>query len=528
MKLHKKAVASGKIDWLEIRDKHGNLKVRLEDVPNVLLNSGLTTGAGTGGYSNQWNAFANTDENWEDKGGTWNQSGNTITRATGSGVFPASVSRIGNELYWSSAGGNTGHRCHVLTRVSDTQITVSGLAKTITGGAIREFKVNGGAYWGSTLQSSTSAAAAAAVYDDVAGTVSTTVLVNFGSAVSGYTLGCLICSGACRVKLPSPITIDAEDQIQFSYTCVETVTGRSQVYELGAEATGLPQKYAITSIAGSGSNVDVTFTGATHFLAGDKLDLRNVRPALTNISSASSTSTTFTINTATAHGKSPGDSIVIEGASVAGYNGTHTVATGSGSILTITNAANPGAMGASGTLRLATPGTYFDDLGLATIASMVSSSVARITSAITGVAVDTTQTIGGDPGVTYKFRRISAGTWLFGSGQIYAFNEANQKAIADETGVGTLSATGGTIIISGSGGSAISAQNAAYTNDWTANAVVRANAGVGTSFTRLKQLYSNQVGWQLTFNTPFTKSEAQRFTITASKQIKRTLDISGL
>jgi hypothetical protein len=519
MNIEIKSKVSGKITWLEVRDKNGKLKTRVEDVPNIILNGGMNSGGFLTGPSGSHATYASTLESYEDLGGTWNQTGNTITRATGAGIFPSSPSHVGNELRWG-----TGERVHVTARASDTSITVSGPARSITGGTLRRYLVNGGAYFGSSIQTSSSVTLLSQVTDQTANTHVRTYRANYTSATSGYTLGSIILAGCARVKLPEPITIDVDDQLLYEYTVTETVSGRSQIYELGAESVGIPQKHSMLSIVGNGTNVDVTFSAATHFLAGDKLDLRGVVTKKVAISSASSTSTTLTINTATAHSLNPGDSVTIENASLAGYNGVFTVATTpTGTQLTITDAANPGAMGASGTARLTNPGGYFNTLGLATIASMVSSSVARITSAITGAAVEPVP-IGGDPGVTVKFVSQNANQELrlaFG-GVSHVFTEANANPIGDTTTTGIISSTN-TLW----GFDSLASTNAAFGNDWTWSGTLTKNAGAGTNGTRIKQFYTRAgtsgCAAQVTFNTPFDKTTAQRLRWGASKQVLRDL-----
>lgn len=519
MKIEIKSKVSGKITWLEVRDKNGKLKTRIQDVPNIILNGGMNSGGYLTGAGWPHGTYASTLESYEDLDGTWNQSGNTLTRATGTGTFPASPSHVGNELRWG-----TGERCHVTARASDTSITVSGPARSITGGTLRRFLVNGGSYFGSVIQTSSLVTLLSEVTNQTANTHVRTYRANYNSATSGYSLGSIILGGSARVKLPAPIAIDVDDQLLYEYTVTETVSGRSQIYELGAESVGIPQKHSMLSIVGNGTNVDVTFSAATHFLAGDKLDLRGVITKKVAISSASSTSTTFTINTATAHSLNPGDSVTIEGASLAGYNGVFTVATVvDADTFTITDAANPGAMGAAGTARLTNPGGYFNTLGLATIASMVSSSVARITSAITGAAVEP-MPIGGDPGVTVKFVSQTANKEMslaFG-GSSNVFTEANAKAIGDTTSVGTISSTSQLWAFD-----SLTSTVAAFGNDWTWSGQLTKNAGAGTNGTRIKQFYTraglNGCCPQVTFNTPFDKTTAQRLRWGASKQILRDL-----
>lgn len=515
MNLNIESRCSGKLSLQIIRK--GVVVKEYKDIPNLVFNSFFTgvynvVNAPTGGVS----TYASTDESYEDLPGTWSQSGNTVTRTTGAGTFPASPSQIGNLIQWA-----TGERCYVTARASDTSITVSGPARTITGQAIRRHTTNGTlTRFGSAIQNSASVTGSWS--DDLATGVRTfTKTFNFNSATSGYTLGSLIVSGASRIKLPTTFVIEAEDQIQGTYVFTHTHTNRDHTFNIGSESSGIPQKYTASTIVGNGTYVDVTFSAPTHFLAGDKLLLSSVIPKKFAIASASSDSTTMTINTTLAHGLSVSDVVVIEGASVAGYNGTFTVAsTPDTDTITITDAANPGAMGASGTIRLQTPGTYFDDLGLATIASMPSSSVARITSAITGPATEP-MLIGGDPGV--RFVHHGALNGYHSAQACLYFTEANVKAIIPVTQT-TLNSTA-----SGVAGSSLVVVDGSHANDFTSSYNWTWNAGTGTGATRIKQFYSyagasnGPMFYQITLNTPFTKATTDRLRITISFQMVQDL-----
>jgi hypothetical protein len=510
MKFETEARVGGTLDLRIIRK--GKVIEVFKGIKNIVLNSRLPeTGAAVTVGGQICHTFTSTTLNYEDLGGTRSQSGNTVTRATGSATFPSSPDQIGNELQWQD-----GERCHVVTRVSDTQITVSGPARTITGKTIRRWLTN---VTPTGPTQSNSAGSSSPTVDLTAGTSISSCTVTFGSATSAYTLGSVMIGSVARIVLPSPVSIEVDDQIQFTYTITTTYSNRIQNYDLGAEAAGIPTKYAITSIVGNGTNVDVTFTGATHFLAGDKLDLRGVIPRRFNISSASSNSSTLTIVTSVAHGFSVSDTAIIAGASLAGYNGTFVVVTVPNSTtITITDAANPGAMGASGTVRLATPATYFDDLGLATIASMVSSSVARIASTITGPAVDTTATIGGDPGVDLRWTHgFSSGAIVNSPGWL---SEANKKALPAVTS--WLDDTSGSVarnaeVITG----------AAASNDFTHTREFTWNAGASTGNNRIAQIAppgaSGYLNWCLTFNTPFVKLDTQRLKCAVSIKMVRDL-----
>lgn len=524
MKIETNSFASGKLDWLEVRDKNGKLKTRLENVPNLLGNSAFNNNAGLSVVYSSY-AMSSTAESYEDLGGTWNQSGNTVTRATGSAIFPSTPDQMGNELKWG-----TGERCHITTRDSDTSITVSGPARNITGGTIRRYTTNGsgvGSYTG-YQQTNVDVNVSVDTFNLATGVRTLSAQHSYASATVGYTLGSFVFGDGSRIKLPATIVIAVDDQIQFEYTRTETTSARTQVYELGVESVGIPQKHSMLTIVGNGTNVDVTFSAATHFLAGDKLDLRAITPKKFLVSSATSNSTTLTLNTTGAHGLSVADSVTIEGASLAGYNGVFTVATvPDADTVTITNSANPGSMGASGTIRLTTPGTYFDDLGLATITTMVSSSVARITSAITGPTVEPVA-MSGDPGVTLVYHKSQ----VDGSTELTPETSANYaglhlegttKAIASESSLYTADQTGQ---INPSVVPVLTGAN--FTNDFRCSRLYTWSSGTGTGRVRVKQFYfgfanNSTIRLQATLNTPFTKTDSQRLQVSFAKQIFRDL-----
>jgi hypothetical protein len=155
--------------------------------------------------------------------------------------------------------------------------------------------------------------------------------------------------------------------------------------------TGWPVEYSVQSIVANGTSFDVTLDRAHHYAAGRPITIAGALPATRNISGIASTSSDFTVTTGTAHGFAPGDSVVISGATPSAYNGTWVVATApTSTTFTVTSAINPGA-GSGGTVRFATPATWFD--GTWTIASIPSSTVLRITSAITPPAAGVAGTV---------------------------------------------------------------------------------------------------------------------------------------
>jgi hypothetical protein len=122
---------------------------------------------------------------------------------------------------------------------------------------------------------------------------------------------------------------------------------------------GWPFRYNITNLSGNGTVVTAAVAASPimHFLSGDKITVEAV-PLKKVITSINSNGTLWTI-ASTAHGFTPGQSIVHENITNATYNGSYTVNTvPDANTYTILSVVNPGAS-SGGTARLATPGTYF-------------------------------------------------------------------------------------------------------------------------------------------------------------------------
>lgn len=494
------------------------------DRPNLVLNGRLSTvsGLNSWGSGQIFYTFTDASANYQDLDGTWNQSGNTVTRASGSGTFPASPSQIGNELQWQD-----GERCHVTARASDTSITVSGPPRTLTGKTIRRWLTNRTSLSGSS-QSVASGAPDTPVYDHVAGTASCTWRALFSSATSAYTLASVMLDAHARVVLLAPVAVEIDDQLEMSYTLVLSVGNKNFSYDLGDEAVGIPTQYTASTIVGNGTSFDIVTSINNHFLAGDQILLENFVPKRFAIASGSSNSTTITVNTTAAHGLSVSDAVVIEGASVAGYNGTWTVDTVvDADTFTIASALNPGALGASGTVRLATPVTYFN--GTFTVASKPAANTIRVTSSIQGPAIDP-KTFGSIRAVTYDVWGGASPVGMLGRNAFNAYcRESNPVTVPAPQGLTNPSNPTGSVQASTN-----TRTNATFNNDWTSSLLMVWNAGTGES--RLKQLFAHRSGSAsptpssdagygaiLTFAVPQSKTTADRLRWTISMQISRDL-----
>lgn len=164
-----------------------------------------------------------------------------------------------------------------------------------------------------------------------------------------------------QIVLPTPVDVMAGDQITLSYSV--SAFALSAYYGMDKTISeyvqGWPFRYPVTGLSGNGTNVTIAVasTPLMHLLSGDRIVVEAV-PLKKAITSVTSDPSTWTV-TATAHGLTPGNSIVHENITNAAYNGSFVVATApDANTYTVANASNPGAS-SGGTVRLATPGSYF-------------------------------------------------------------------------------------------------------------------------------------------------------------------------
>lgn len=517
---------SGEADITIIRK--GKVIHEFKRVKNLIMNQGL---AGTGGAGLnllvQTTTFigagtsTQTHLNYVDLDGTWQVAAgtNVLSRVSGTGTLTTGSAYpgcVGCEIKFAD-----GTRAHIITFTSSTQAVLS---RTFTSGvaaqALRQYYTNqvyNAGNYTQTVNTPTSSGST----DLSAGTKSRQLVFQFGSAVSGYSFASLNIynnsSGLLytRIVLPSAVVLETDDQVNVTYTLYATVGSRDISFDL-SNITGLPFPYSVSSITGNGTSFDIVTTAAHHFLTGDQIVLPagTTVPKRFNISSGSSTSSDITVNTATAHGLSVGNSVTIENASVSGYNGTWTVDTVPDSdTFTIASALNPGALGASGTVRLATPGTYFN--GTWTVASIPNSTTIRVTSAVTGPAVDTST-------IVRSISTAKLNIWMDGFGgdtlsNFFFFNETNKKSIPAVTSTSAISTTGSTA-------SSVTQNNvsAAYTNDWLRSQEGVWNAGIADQ--RVSQIYV-QGSWHhlITFDCPQPKPTTHKLVIKFQQKLVRDL-----
>lgn len=350
---------------------------------NLILPAGFDSTKNWFGQLQYCKAGTGTSQPTTVPDGTFSQTGTTVTRASGTGTF--SAGNVNDFIKFA-----TGERAKITAYTNSVTVTVDR-SQTVAAVALTIYKtsrVTLDAWVKETSTADVAAGASGYTGDSTLGTARYWKTFNFAFETSAQTyteVGIGTTSGSSaqllsRLLFDSPVGVDVGQFLQVRYDMIATVGNCRVSTPVTAAITGWPYTYNVQSIVSNGTYWDIVLNEAcsSHFATGRPITIAGALPATTPISTISSTSSDFTVN-ATAHGKSVGNSVVIAGASPAGYNGTWTVATvPDANSFTVTSAANLGA-GSGGTVRLATPGTWYD--GTHTIASFPNSTTIRVTNA---------------------------------------------------------------------------------------------------------------------------------------------------
>jgi hypothetical protein len=520
---------------------HGNLRIirngktvhEFPRIGNMLLNRIVNSSGTLVGSISTLNAytFDYDKPNYLTPNGTFQIAAGTniLTRVTGTGEFVNGTGAVG--LVNIDTGGDVGNeirfadgtRCNIVGWTNATTVTVSrSFPSGVPPQAITIYRRN----ICNTNTTATNVAgykqtwtltAATPAFDRINGIGSTVWSGISAVSPSAYLLRTILVyygasyNSCARIVLPTPIQIQVDDQIQFEWTLEQTFSGRRLYSVPMSSLAGWPWKYDVTAITGNGTYFGVTTATDHHFLAGDLIDLplATTVPKRFAIASGSSTADTITVNTTHPHGLSPGDSVEIENTSVPAYNGTWTLATASGTTMTIASAANPGVLGQDGTVRLTTPATYFG--GEWTVASVPTSTSVRVTSAVSGPAVDDTAKLSSPDRMNVECWGGSPSYYVLNNPSRY-FSAANQRAVPAIDSTGGFGTTGG-IENSGTG----SNNSATYSNEWVNTRLVFWNPGVAE--TRIKQIATTSgattsyFGCCVTLATPQPKPATHRMDI---------------
>lgn len=318
--------------------------------------------------------------------GTVGQSGTTATLTGGTFVF--AVGDVGKWIGWAG-----GQQAKITAYVSTTQVTVDR-SQTVSTAAATLYRANQTGLATEVKRSNT--------YPAYTYTDGRQAQVTYGTAASGiltlrrtydftaevgsvnYTeigispVATVASNLFARILLAGTVTVTSGQQLRITYELAVTCSGYNRPTQTLTSSTGWPYTYNISSITGNGTTFTVTTSASHHYIAGGSITIAGAKRTRTTITVATSNSTDFTI-TANSHGRSPGDSIIIEGMTPVGYNGTWTIASSTANTITVTTAANPGGGTIFGNVRQAEPGTWYD--GTWTIASVTSTTI-LVTSAI--------------------------------------------------------------------------------------------------------------------------------------------------
>lgn len=387
--------AKGRFCVQVVDAKSGKVVRRGKWQPNLILDSGLDRIATEAWISQLTYAAAGTGntptKDIPDPGDEFSQSGTTVTRTTGTRDFE--VGDVGKLIRWAS-----GEEAYITGYTSATQVTVTPSQTVAAGEVDALYRVAQTGLATETKRTSTQPqfiddddgqTAAYTSIDATAGTVTFKVTRDFSEESSpvNYTeVGMSSQSGSgnnlfSRMLLAGAVTVGIGQLLRLKYELTIKCNGHAPASQTTEEGgfTGWPLPYLIESITSNGTYWEITVNEAHHFLPGGKISINGAKRPRTAITAASSTGSDFTI-TAPGHSISNGQSIVIEGMTPSGYNGTFTVDSVAGDDITVLSVLNPGTGTDFGDVRQEEPGTWYDGDDY-TIASTPTTTTIRITNA---------------------------------------------------------------------------------------------------------------------------------------------------
>lgn len=325
--------------------------------------------------------------------GTYSQTGTTVSRVTGTRDFISGD--VGKLIKWTS-----GEEAKITAFTNATTVTV-GVSQTVAAGSIVcLYRVNQTGLTAEVKRTNTypqftdpddGLRATETIPDAVNATVKFKRHYDFSAEVGAdvnYTeigvsfLGTTGNNLFSRMLLAGAVTVEDGQQLRLKYELTVKIRGALVADQPTVDGgiTGWPRPYTVAGIVSTGSNFTVTTTEAHHYVAAGKINLSGIKKPRTTITAATSNPTTLTL-TATAHGKAPGDTIVVEGMTPSAYNGEFVVdTTPDANTITIASVLNPGTGTVFGNLRTKEPATWYTSNEW-TIASVTSTTIV-VTSAL--------------------------------------------------------------------------------------------------------------------------------------------------
>lgn len=309
--------------------------------------------------------------------GTFQQTGTTVTRASGTGEFTAA--NVNDFIRFA-----TGERASIISFTNSVTVEVDR-SQEVGAAALDLFDTSRTALDANVKGAATTPGNGNRDADNARITYSQTYSFSIETSAQTYTeIGLFGDALFSRLVFDSPVNVDIDQFLEIDYEWVLDMADFLTVPEFEGEVTGWPRPYDIVSITSDGTDWTVTLAEAHtgHYEVGGTINIVDALPPKTDIVSITSTATEFTVE-ATAHGKTVGMEIEIEDATPNDYNGTWTVDTVTDADhLTVSSAINPGA-GSGGTVREVTPSTWFD--GEHVISALPTATTIEIANAATPI-----------------------------------------------------------------------------------------------------------------------------------------------
>ena len=298
--------------------------------------------------------------NFTTPAGTYSQSGTTVTRDTGAVDFVAGD--VGATIKFS-----TGEEAYIVTYTNATTVEVRETA-TVAATTIVLWLTNQTALE-TPITNTSSNTGSGRTTDFVDASSTATFIHSFPAEVSAQTYNEVGYSQDAaddlfsRIVLPSTINVGIGQQLQTEYVLTMGFNGQygtTGTHPITQVVDGWPYSYTLSSIVHSGTDFTVNFDIDHHYSVGDIINISNAVMPEVVVTSISSDANEFTVISAAVHLLEAGDSVVITGASVGGYNASWTVASVTDTTtFVVTETSNFGAA-TGGTVR-ETPFPYFND-----------------------------------------------------------------------------------------------------------------------------------------------------------------------
>jgi hypothetical protein len=344
---------------------------------NLILDSGLDlvatsyfSGLNNGLFGNIHAGTGNSPNFRDLAPSTYSQTGNVITRVSGTASF------VANDINQSFLF-ETGEQGKILAITSATQVTVD-ISQSVTGKTLkiyntqRQFLDN----WlaqsytetpegdSGTLDYQTDPNRPVYVYNSTAlfdiADVENTTITELGVTAGDSATDVLY----SRVLLDDPVVLGTGQQLAATYS-VTFVGDFTEQTNVDVNIAGWAIEYDLDSIVDNGDDTALVIMTPDagddhHYQIGDEIIIQDAVRTRIPITSIASTATEFTVTTSTAHGFSTGDSIIIDATTPAVYSSTWVVAsTPTTTTLTITSAVNAGA-GSGGNVRDSNPVNWWN------------------------------------------------------------------------------------------------------------------------------------------------------------------------